>query len=332
MFKSKQIHSFQRGDFAKMKEGTVFPDLNITIDWEGNVLWQRDDAVKVALDAISLRGFSDELIEHYRERGDDPYTIIIPRKDLEPSEERATFKEMLVAQDELIDRIYADREKQPYEEVVDRWVRHFHLSDHYNELSEQHQEDSVFLIDTFANYMYNYEDKLPKKWTVIAAEEVCLTWLPRKVSADIATFEAYGPVLYCFFKFLDDEKYLKTKRLQELMLDIKDDIVAASQDSSNWGMAKSFMMGAVDSGLDLDDKNALDAYLAKQQAHAISEIMEKQKRLNSPEEKKKRKKLKGLWNNQKINVQYPDGRILNNVKFKDVKKDLLNGECELLDG
>ncbi len=343
MLGKQSIHEFKRGDFAKLKEGVKFPPLNRNINWEGRVMLVTEDGIKLALDSITLRALDNDIIHYYQEQDEYPRIVYLPKKDLEPSTARDSFEEMLAAHYELVERMDEGKEKEPYEEVVDKWFWHFELSDHYFDLSIEHQNNAIFLVDTFARYMYNYEGELPKKWTVAAAEETCLTWMPRKVSAEKATFEAYGVVLHSFFKFLDEEKYLKAKALQQLMLDIKDDIVIASQDSSNWGMAKSFAMGAVESGVDMSNQGALDDYLKLQQMRALSQLSQPAsqepsypkldaKRGLSAEEKKKRKKLKRLWGNQKINVRYLDGRVLNNVKYKEVKEDLLRGECELLEG
>ncbi len=102
--------------------------------------------------------------------------------------------------------------------------------------------------------------------------------VPTKITGEKDLFESYGEVLLNFLRFLEERKYYKSLKLQEVIIEIKDEIVVRSQDSSKWGMAKSFMMGAVNSGVDTNNQAEMNKYLRKQQRKAIFDILFKRRK------------------------------------------------------
>lgn len=41
--------------------------------------------------------------------------------------------------------------------------------------------------------------------------------------------------------------------------------------------------------------------------------------------------LEKIGRNEKVNVKYRDGKILNDVKYKKVINDVMNGDCEIME-
>ena len=332
LFWKKDKIELERGDSVKVKKGVKFPKLKINIsDWQGRVFEVDKRTIEIELDSITLKNFNETLFKHYQEIEEYPHLITIPKKDVEKTEPRDNYDEVELAQDELIEKIDSYNKTEPqFQKLSRNWVRHFIRSDYYSTMEKIRRQDTDSVIELFTNQMYDYEEKTPKKWNVRSAKEVFLNWAPNKISADKRLFESYGAVLLNYFKFLEERRYLKTKPLQELLLKVKEEIVIRSQDSSNWGMAKSFMMGAKQSGVNLDNKLEMDRYLQGEQLKALK-IMNRDQGANSKGKYKvDKRKFKGIWRNQKVTVKYQNGEYKEDVKFKDVESDLLNGFCKLI--
>lgn len=136
-------------------------------------------------------------------------------------------------------------------------------------MSKKHRGHTDFILDTFLNYMYDYQGKTPQKWNLPSVKETLLHYVPTKISAEKELFEVYGDVLLVYFKFLQERRYVGTKSLQQLIIKVKDKIVENSQDSSTWGPAKTFMMKAINAGVDMDDEKAVKRFMIKEQAKAM---------------------------------------------------------------
>lgn len=332
LFWKKDNIEYERGDFVKVKNGVNHPKVKVDIsDWQGRVTEVGKRTVEVELDSISLRNFNEKLLNHYKEKGEYPHLIRIPKKDIERSESRDKYESVELAQDDLIAIIDNENKREPeFQKISRKWVRHFIRSEIYRSMEKKLRLDTDSVIELFTNQMYDYEGKTPPNWTVRSSREVFLNWAPTKITADKAFFESYGEILLKYFEFLEDRNYLKTKPLQELLTKVKEEIVVKSQDRSNWGMAKSFMMGAQESGVNLDDKRELDEYMMSQQLRALDRINDKKELSVGGSLKVDKRKFKGIWRNQSVKVRYRDGEI-KEKKFKDVEQELLNGKCELIE-
>ena len=329
MFWKKNKFILNIGDSVKIIDGVKFPKLNIDIsDWHGRIIEIGNKSIELELDSLTLENFNSTLFEYYLKEDDYPHIITVPKKDIEASEPRDTLQEVELAQDKIIDKLDKHSNEAPYRLLIRKWTRQFLRSEYFQELSEIEKENTEFIIEVFADYMHDYEDELPKKWTVNSIREVCLNWVPRKISAERDLFESFGKVLIVFFKFLEERKYLKTRVFQDLVIKIQNGIVENSQKPSNWGIAKSFMMKAMRAGVDLNDKDDMNNFLMGEQLSSIEKINNDIGRLES--NKVDKKQFKGIWRNSKVTVKYMDGKIIQQVKFKDVEDDLLRGICELI--
>lgn len=261
---------FQVGDVVKFKEGTKHWLLDIEIsDWYGRVLEIQKNGIELELDSITLKNFDEVWQNLYIERGEDPHILFVPIKDLEISEARDTEEAVEKAQDELIEKMDKKSKIPKYKRDYSKWVRHFQRDEAYKSLDEKYKGHTEFILETFLNYMYDYEGKTPQKWNIRSAKEILTHYVPTKISAEKEVFEIYGDVLLAFFKFLQERRYLGTKSLQLLVVKVKDKIVERSQDRSTWGPAKTFMMAAIDAGVDMDDEKAIKTFMMKQQMKAL---------------------------------------------------------------
>lgn len=334
MFWRKNKIEFSIGDVVKFKKGQThgyMSNLEIS-DWHGRVIEVDKRSVELELDSITLRTIPEDLIQVYEEREEYVHILTIPKKDLELAEARDTQNDVIQAQDDLIERLDIAAGIPKYNIEHSRWVRHFQASERFRVLDKIDREKSDFVLEIFRDYMKDYEGKVPAKWSINSVRNTLTKWIPRKVTGEQRLFEAFGTVVLEFFKFLDEKGYRNMNSLIPVAIKAKGKIVEESQKREHWGPAKTFMMEALESGVDMEDQKAVNRFMRKKQFQALEQLK------NMKDEPEPRitnhavdtKQLKNIWKNQKITVQYPDGTIKENIKFKDVKNDLYEGLCELI--
>jgi len=158
-----------------------------------------------------------------------------------------------------------DQEMEAIHKRVGGWFDVFVNSPQYETLTENKKDRAPDIVRFFAEYGYTYVGMRPEKWNPRGVTECCAEVLPRKVSADLAFFQAVAPVLSAFFNFLAEKGLLRNARaLAKTVADLDEEIVAESQDKRNWGMAKTFVMAAMKAGVDISDEKALQKFTALQ--------------------------------------------------------------------
>ncbi len=145
---------------------------------------------------------------------------------------------------------------------VSAWSNEFEGSPEYAGLSLAQREDSWFIVEVFCKLMYSYFLQEPETWTASALEECCLDVLPRRVTAEIELYEAVEPVLTAFFAFLHRKGHIaNSAELTSRLKEVAGDMVRRAGRPENWGIAKAFMMQALQDGVDIGDDAALDRYV-----------------------------------------------------------------------
>ncbi len=110
--------------------------------------------------------------------------------------------------------------------------------------------------------MYNYHARTPEEWDERTLETCCLKTLPSKINADEHFFKSIAPVLSSFFAFTERAGLLKkSSNLAKRVKKIDKQIVINSNDPSNWGMAKSFVISAQRSGVNIENQKELNEYM-----------------------------------------------------------------------
>ena len=157
---------------------------------------------------------------------------------------------------------YSEAESKAVLAMVDDWYEAFAKSAEFASLSDSQQRKAGAITECFARHAYEYLLVTPAKWDRDAIEECCLEILPRKVSAVGSFFEAIAAVLSAFFNFLGNQSLLRDGHvLAEAVEDLDDEIAANSEERSNWGPAKHFVMAAHKAGVDIQDPDALRALM-----------------------------------------------------------------------
>ncbi|WP_339922671.1 hypothetical protein [uncultured Cyclobacterium sp.] len=210
------------------------------------------------------------------------------------------------------------------EELKEKWLNEFHQDQYFLDQTEYQKENSSFIIELFMELMYNYEYATPDQWTASNVKEVCLHVVPRKITAEIELFENYGLVLQSFIKFLKANDYLQNAdSILKSITKVTPEIAKQANNSDNWGMAKSLMMGAQNSGVDFTNEDELQKFI-------IDKNLEIDER-NKQSQPRNEDAFKGIERNQKISVKYEDGEIVKGIKFKKVEQDLITGKCVIFE-
>lgn len=321
---------FKTGDYVKVKEGTKLESGEKISNWAGQVLeiYREQETCRIELDSLTLNILDDKYILECIQEGAEPYEYIFEWKDLIKSERRDTEKERAIARERIKTKlIELDEEYEPdYDESQqEKWIEEFQKSEYFERLNEYRKENAGFIADTFMSYMYNYEYVVPNGWNATNVEEVCLNIIPRKVIAEIELFENYGEVLIKFLEFLEGAGHIgESSELRKRVNEIKEEIPKEASNPSNWGMAKTFMMGAQEAGYDISDEKEINTFMNIYNQQIRSNIENEPKRSIKETPKKK------IGRNEKITVRYTDGTIKENIKYKIVQQDLLTGKCKII--
>lgn len=327
--------SIKKKDYVRVKPGTQLETGEVVDNWAGEVreIYPEEATCLVMLDAPTIDSLSDEYILSCLEEGVEPFQYIFEIDELEPHPRRDTDEEVRRALDHLVDRelklekehgITNEMDEDEFETLKSTWVERFLQSAQYQELSEAEQVDTKFAVDSLMHYLYNYEDVLPGEWDVPSITQVCLEWIPAKVSTEADFFEHFGDITIAFLQHLDEIGEIdNAATLISAVKKIKKRIPERAADPANWGMAKSMMMGAQNAGVDLSSEAAINNYMMQLQRTQL------QKAYNQPVSPAANP-YKHLGRNDKVTVRYKDGRVLSEVKFKKVMKDLQEGACELV--
>jgi len=305
-----------------------------------------EGGVKLELDSITLNEMPDELIDSLKKEGKYPHIQIIEHQYVELAKPRDTHEDVLRAQDDMIERIEISKGIVRYLIDYNQWSRHFFASDKLAALDETTRSCAKFTVENFYDYMKKYEKKVPTNWTAISVKNVMTKWMPTRIWGTDELFEAYGNVIVAFLEFLNEKGYRNTEKLIPVALESKREMIVESQKSGNWTEDKKSRMEALASGVDMSDVNALYPFLIKRELGKLHESVERaidvvdslNERISPPDHPPITPFIKAdskdpfihLKRNQKITVQYPDGTLKENVKFKEVKDDLYEGLCELI--
>ena len=142
------------------------------------------------------------------------------------------------------DRDYTDAQLSNIIKWVETVSREFEKSHNFQTLNAVEQHDFEFLISVFFEYCYSYCLVGPGEIDKDIIDEMMLDVMPRKVSAELSTFEAFAPVMTQFLQWCEEKHYMKNvKVICDYINQIALEMIRRSQNPEYWGMAKSMMMG-----------------------------------------------------------------------------------------
>ncbi len=168
---------------------------------------------------------------------------------------------------QMVKNWYAEEDSREYEDP-ERWAEEltgrFMESEEAWKLNPELFEDAGFIIYNLLVYAWTYTNGSPEKLDEYTLEQVLLEVFPRKITAERDLFEKVTPVTEVFLRWLESEGILaNTFSLVETIRGWADTIVANGMNPQYWGMAKSFAMQARADGVDTQDEQAMQRYIAE---------------------------------------------------------------------
>jgi hypothetical protein len=158
--------------------------------------------------------------------------------------------------------------------TADEWYEAFARSSAFARLTDPQQRRAGAIVDYFARHTYTHVGLSPRQWNRTAVIECCTEILPQKLSAETDLFAAIAPVLSAFLAFLAEKGHLPIGReLSELVAGLDDEIVARAGDPSCWGPSKTFVMAALEAGVDLADEAALQTFMLRYNAQLAAGVL-----------------------------------------------------------
>jgi hypothetical protein len=172
---------------------------------------------------------------------------------------------------------YAERELAVIHKQVGGWFDEFVGSPQYQPLTEIQRDKAPGIVRFFAEYSFRYIGMVPEKWNHGGLTECCVEILPKKVTAERPFFESVAPVLSAFFTFLAEKGLLSNARdLAEIVAELNEEVVAASQDERKWGPAKAFLMAAEKAGVNTCDQQALNQFMVEHNLRLLARMQAQQ--------------------------------------------------------
>ncbi|MCX8514046.1 MAG: SEC-C metal-binding domain-containing protein [Burkholderiales bacterium] len=158
------------------------------------------------------------------------------------------------------DEWFDDKHFSIIQDWVEKHYNEFMQSEYFSNLDEISKENSRFILNVFFDYCYSYFLISPDNIRTDMMEEIMLDLFPRKVSADKETFETFEPTMISFLLWCQERGLISNVGdICNIIKLLSTKMIERSQDSSAWGVAKSFFYGGsptMDSE-NLDIKNLL---------------------------------------------------------------------------
>lgn len=324
--------NLKKGDYVRIKDGTHIEGLGPSKNWGGKLVSINQNAqlCELKLDAQTLDQLPDGYFLDAEEQGLDYLYYFFEAADVIPANRRDTDAQYLNAT-KRIDELTMSEEEEDFEAIsrkVMSYVEDYRTSEDFENADDEKKEEAIWNAEVFTRFALNYLGEKPDHWTPNSVREVCLYYVPGKLSAPAENFVDFGENVARYFLFLQKIGALKkAEAIAATAREIASEIPKRAADPRNWHMAKSMIMPAIEQDIDLSDQNGLDAYLAQQQQQqSLSEVISNVESL-SPQPRRTSPKI---GRNDKVSVKYVDGAVKKDIKYKKVMRDLKAGKCELL--
>jgi hypothetical protein len=330
------MKTYQIGDYVRIKDGVPLVGTDEkAYNWQGKILQfegKDKELVLIELDAFTLENLSDDYLKDSVESGTDFKEYYFGLEDLEPVPvpRRDTDALFNKAKEKTELRADAFDEEEDEEDTLDydligtwqnRWENSAHFAAAKHTINPSYQWD----IQMFAEYAFNYEGDQPREWTVYTVETVCCGLFPRKISASAKDIGAIVDTLVAFFDWLHQEGiHPQAAKMRDKAKNLKPQIIKIASNPSNWGMAKTMVMGGMAAGYDMTDQSDIDAYISQSSPFYTNN----KGTINTPKPAKENP-FKNLGRNAVIRVKYQNGTEKQG-KFKHLENDLRGGKCELI--
>lgn len=166
------------------------------------------------------------------------------------------------AYEELYEEEYEDideeeEEAESYPEIIDQFIES--LKGSYD---ENFQGDVGFLIDNLYEFLRDYYGLTLEDIDTDLLEEYLMDFFPRKVTADEEFVRKVPDILILFFKFAGERGDIEEEELIDTVESLRKEFIKAALDPRNFGPAKAFATAMLEAGVDIEDKDQVDAFMA----------------------------------------------------------------------
>lgn len=125
--------------------------------------------------------------------------------------------------------------------------------------------DHADVISLAIDFCCDYVDGRPLRWSPVVVELFMADWLPRKVVADHALFEAVPAALQAWVRYtgrMRGNPEWATTRTAGSIAEWVDEMLSNADDPAAAGPAKRFIAAAKEAGVDLADDEAMASFIA----------------------------------------------------------------------
>jgi hypothetical protein len=125
--------------------------------------------------------------------------------------------------------------------------------------------DEAFIASLAIDYCCDYVDGRPLRWSPVVVELFMTDWLPRKVLADHATFEAVPRALDAWVRYAGRRRGIPDWAIQATataITDRTDEMLDRLGRPDDRGPSIEFLTAAKDAGIDPTDRDAIATFIA----------------------------------------------------------------------
>lgn len=125
--------------------------------------------------------------------------------------------------------------------------------------------DEAFVASLAIDFCADYVDGRPLRWSPVTVELFMTGWLPRKVLADRATFEAVPRALSAWVSYAAGRRGIPETAVAQTVAAIDEwtaDMLAQVDAEHSGGPGRELLVAAEDAGIDVSDEQALATFIA----------------------------------------------------------------------
>ncbi len=180
------------------------------------------------------------------------------------SEEYAPLRAMaLLRADEAPDYVSVPDEPEMAREERDRLLGEFLASPEGEEFVPD--SDEAYAASLSINFCADYVDGRPLRWSPVVVELFMADWIPRKVLAGQGLFERLPSALDAWVRFAGRKAGTPDWAVEKTRMAIprwRAEMIERGSDPAAGGPAKQFMTAAKAAGIDVEDADALEVFVA----------------------------------------------------------------------
>ena len=157
-------------------------------------------------------------------------------------------------------------DEEDYEEnvtlLIESSFKMFSRSKEYMKLPVNLKEVTMYALELFIDFSYNYLGSRPEEISIDELEELLFDLFPRKLSYERESLIETLEVIKAFFIFMEMEGYHPdSKNLAHFIDKNQSEILKECENPDNFGVAKSIASFATKEGVDLSNENEIAQFI-----------------------------------------------------------------------